>query len=436
MGWGLGEDIRDCYQCIATKYQPGDKLFLFGFSRGAFTARCLAAVICKYGIVELAAEADPERTIRRIYSEGYRGRKQLSALKFHPGSRSVNFLGVWDTVGALGIPDDKALLNWLDNPSRYEFHDTSLNHKVLHARHAVALDQRRGSFSPTLWDTRKLTAKHDVRQVWFPGVHCDVGGGYKERGLSDGALKWMMDESEQAGVVYRPDALKQLSPDPCDVLHDSHTGLMKMLVTAPRTIPRLDAKDLLDESVRTRREYPPIDQPAYLPDRPFVRNQVQFDVYAKQPWNWTGAYLKAGHTYEFKATGQWVDRDFSCGPEGLGGGVGIGHLLGDLAGVAENAYAKFADYQQTDFFGTTRCRKGRWFELIGAIADGGNPKRDGTHDPLTTIAIGKGCKRTPRRSGYLFCFANDAWGFYGNNRGFVTVTVTKTSGRKSGENSR
>ena len=305
MGWGLGEDIRDCYQCIATKYQPGDKLFLFGFSRGAFTARCLAAVICKYGIVELAAEADPERTIRRIYSEGYRGRKQLSALKFHPGSRSVNFLGVRDTVGALGIPDDKALLNWLDNPSRYEFHDTSLNHKVLHARHAVALDERRGSFSPTLWDTRKLPAKHDVRQVWFPGVHCDVGGGYKERGLSDGALKWMMDESEQAGVVDRPDALKQLSPDPCDVLHDSHTGLMKMLVTAPRTIPRLDAKDLLDESVRTRREYPPIDQPAYLPDRPFVRNQVQFDVYAKQPWNWTGAYLKAGHTYEFKATGQW-----------------------------------------------------------------------------------------------------------------------------------
>ena len=134
---------------ISTRRQ----LFLFGFSRGAFTARCLAAVICKYGIVELAAEADPERTIRRIYSEGYRGR-----------------------------------------------------------------------FSPTRWDTRKLPAKHDVRQVWFPGVHCDVGGGYKERGLSDGALKWMMDESEQAGVVYRPDALKQLSPDPCDVLHDSHTG--------------------------------------------------------------------------------------------------------------------------------------------------------------------------------------------------------------------
>ena len=99
MGWGLGEDIRDCYQCIATKYQPGDKLFLFGFSRGAFTARCLAAVICKYGIVELAAEADPERTIRRIYSEGYCGRKQLSALKFHPGSRSVNFLGYGTPLG-------------------------------------------------------------------------------------------------------------------------------------------------------------------------------------------------------------------------------------------------------------------------------------------------------------------------------------------------
>ena len=108
----------------------------------------------------------------------------------------MHFIGVWDTVGALGIPDHLGVLNLLEEPNKYKFHDTQLNPLVKHARHAIAVDEMRQSFEPTLW-TR--TEGRDVKQVWFPGAHSDVGGGYRETGLSDGALAWMVAEAEDKG---------------------------------------------------------------------------------------------------------------------------------------------------------------------------------------------------------------------------------------------
>ena len=445
MGWGLSEDIRDCYSWLAQKYRPDDRIYLFGFSRGAFTVRSLAGIICKYGIVRLAKGARPDDVTKRLYRQGYRSDQPLDGIEFHKDSNKVEFIGVWDTVGALGIPDDKALLDLFDNPDHYRFHDTALNPNVRRARHAVAIDERRGSFAPTLWDEDKMGAHRDVQQKWFPGVHSDVGGGYKEKGLSDGALRWMIEESAEVGktdeipgregVVYRKKAIDEISPNPLDVLHDSHTGMMTVLVTAPRTIPCLTESKHFHASVRKRRGNPPIDQGAYLRARSFEDGKVEFDVYAKQLWNWTGVYLEAGCEYCIVASGEWLDGDIPCGPAGAADGEfhfgKIGHMVGDVAEWAEGRYKSATGKKRADFIGSKRFAHADWFALIGAIADGGNPQVDGTHDRLTSFVVGDGCPCTPARSGYLYCFANDAWGFYGNNRGFVTVTVTEKSGRSN-----
>ena len=110
---------------------------------------------------------------------------------------------MWDTVGALGIPNNLAILNLLDNIKRYAFHDTELGCNVIHARHAVAIDEKRASFSPTLWSN--VQKRKRVKQIWFPGVHSNVGGGYIDTGLSDIALKWMIDEAVEAGLNVRED---------------------------------------------------------------------------------------------------------------------------------------------------------------------------------------------------------------------------------------
>lgn len=103
----------------------------------------------------------------------------------------IRFLGVWDTVGSLGIPDSLGVLNLFDVDDRHRFYDTRLNSFVDHARHAVALDETRGPFTPTLWTGEEPESgdNRSVQQVWFPGDHCDVGGGHLQTGLSDAALQ-------------------------------------------------------------------------------------------------------------------------------------------------------------------------------------------------------------------------------------------------------
>ncbi|MCW8331381.1 DUF2235 domain-containing protein [Photobacterium sp. SDRW27] len=267
LGFGLSEDIRDCYQWLADKYQAGDEILLFGFSRGAYTARSLAGMITRLGIVDFnrVAASDREKVVKHVYKEGYREKESKAFLEthfdisFHDNSDNVLFLGVWDTVGALGIPNDKALLDLFDNPKNYEFHDVTLNHNVKHARHAVAIDEERGSFSPTLWEDEPDHPHSDLKQLWFAGVHSDIGGGYKENGLSDCALEWMKDEiNSVTELQWEQSLVDQVEPNPKDELHESHLGLMKVLVTAPRAIPDLDTnEDAFHQSVIDRRNDPP-----------------------------------------------------------------------------------------------------------------------------------------------------------------------------------
>lgn len=446
-GVGLGRNVMSAYQWLARHYQPGDRLFLFGFSRGAYTVRSLAGMITaeRCGLLRLDGLAEQEawKRVERAYEKGYRARKERSAWAkdwaFHQADAAgepvpVHFLGAWDTVGALGIPDDLAILNLIDDPRRYAFHDTALNARVHNARHAVALDERRLSFAPTLWTG--IEHRPSVKQLWFPGVHCDVGGGYPETGLSDGALQWMMEEARALGLGLRDEMAAQLRPDPRGVLHDSRNGLFKLLRAQPRSFPELtdaNAGSLLHGSTLARYRAPPITQAPYHPSLRLQPGETrEFDVFAREPWNQTGLWLGAGERYAFAASGEWLDRNIKCGPAGTADGKfqsgELAHLAGALWGKVEGQFRHLTGNTQADFKGTRRIEELPWFALVGVIGNGGQPDAGGALTPCETLPIKAGiddCRIGA--SGYLYCFANDAWNFYDNNLGSVRLQVRRLS---------
>ena len=445
LGVGVSKDICDSYQWLADKYEPGDKIFLFGFSRGAFTVRSLAGLIARFGIVyfeknkrkqtktlkKIMRQLSRGELVKHIYDDGYRKNNDLSDIHFFPDSDKVHFLGVFDTVGSFGIPDDKEILDLFDSPKNYEFHDTTLSEKVHCARHAVALDEKRGSFTPTLW--KNVSTHTNAKQIWFPGVHSDIGGGYKENGLSDCALKWMVDEASEAEAKFDTDLRNQIKPDPQGVLHDSYKGLMKVLRTAPRSIPQLildDNSTVLSKAAQIRWKNPPIHQGRYLKTRQFGEdNKAVVDVYSKHKWYWTGIYLEPGN-YKASASGEWHDSSIPCPPGGASDGnfyIGeVAHFFGDLIAKGEKLWKKATGNERADFFNTKRLENAGWFELVGAIANADNPKKDGTHQLLQYEVLGSEKEFKITKPGYLYCFANDAWGYYFNNSGYVTLTIEKS----------
>ncbi len=449
VGVGLGKNIRSAYKWLCDNYRPGDRIFLFGFSRGAYTVRSLAGMIGRCGLLDPSGldESQIWSRIKTAYDNGYRKRKEkeewAKEWAFHKEEKMecedgnersfipIHFLGVWDTVGALGIPNNFAILNLLDNLREYSFHDTALGCNIIHARHAVAIDEKRASFSPTLWSNTKK--RKNVKQVWFPGVHANVGGGYVDTGLSDIALKWMIDEAKAAGLKFRKDMVKQITPYTLGIIYDSATGIFKHLRTMPRSIPAIVEKNsskAIHPFALQRQKMPPIEEPHYHETAILKKGEsVEFAVYAMEPWNETGVYLQKGKEYRFEARGEWMDRNIKCGPEGADDGKfyieEIFHMAGTLWGKMEELYKKVTKNEAADFIGSRREEKIPWFALVGSIANGGNPKKDGTPAPHETFKIGKKCKHKPKKSGYLYAYANDAWNFYGNNRGSVTLKVTR-----------
>lgn len=228
-GAGIDKNIMDAYRFIVHNYDPGDALFFFGFSRGAYTVRSLAGFIRNCGILHRAQAA----RIQEAY-ELYRGRHKASSPDAERPTRfrrdyavadrsPIAFVGVWDTVGALGIP--APFIGTL-NSGRYLFHDAEPSSIIGCARHAVAIDEKREDFAPTLWTAK---AGLDLKQVWFSGVHTDIGGGYADHALGDHAGVWMMDEAAAAGLVFEPHFRAQLNPDHAARQHNEYTGAYKLL---------------------------------------------------------------------------------------------------------------------------------------------------------------------------------------------------------------
>lgn len=133
--------------------------------------------------------------------------------------------------------------------------------------------------------------------------------------------------------------------------------------------------------------------------------------------------------YHFAASGEWIDLRNSSGPEGMDGGrfqLGkLAYRVGDLLGMGEALYQRWTGKTEADWWGTKRCQAAGWFELVGMIANQADADGSGTPPSGETFAIGGGRDYIPQRSGYLYCYANDAWRFYGNNRGSVTLEVRR-----------
>lgn len=450
IGIGLDKNIMSAYRWLGVNYQENDRIFLFGFSRGAFTARSLGGMLTKCNLLDLTdlSDSDSWTRVEAAYNQCYRVKNPPGDWshdwKFHVGSAEkatvgIYCIGVWDTVGALGVPNDMAILNLFDNPSRYAFHDTKLSEKVENARHAVALDEMRASFTPTLWTG--VAERQNVKQIWFPGVHSDVGGGYAETGLSDGALNWMIEEVTGLGLEFESGMVEQIEPNALDVLHDSDTGMFSLFRTRPRSIPLIiqaNQPNLIHPSALERQATPPITQAPYRPTIVLQPGEsCQLPIYAANPWNPTGIYLEKGARYRFSATGQWLDRDVKCTPAGPEHGnfqLGeLAQLAGTLWGEVEKGYKAVTGNQEADFRMTKRQEDMPWFSLVGAIVNGGNPMPDGSPQLHETFLIGDGCNYPSsstsviEKPGYLYCYANDSWHFYDNNRGSVMLTVKRLS---------
>jgi len=441
-GEGLDQNTMSAYRWLANHYQKDDRIFLFGFSRGAYTVRTLGGLITRCGLLDLGT-SDVEIPVQwdrvgHVFA-AYRNSTPFdnkNKWPFHnvaPGvptkeTTGIFFIGVWDTVGSLGIPDDLVLLGLFDDPEHYRFHDTALSPLVKHARHAVALDEKRASFAPTLWS--KVAPQTDAKQLWFPGVHGDVGGGYLETELSDTTLKWMIDEAVATGLKTRPQVCQQLKPDSLGIVHESCDGIFKFLKTKPRSAPLVQSVSRdLHASTCERFVNPPLAQGDYWKTQTVVPGQgITADVYARERWNRTGFYLEAGVTYSFIATGEWMDAQDKFSPAGA---EPSGFHLGDIArfassmlGGIETLYKNLSQRGNTDFWWTRRIETAPWFALIGFIASDVGAT-DSTLPEGETFLIGDKTTFMPKQSGYLYCFANDAWQTYKNNRGSVSLKVSR-----------
>ncbi len=224
LGAGLFQKIKDGYTKLAHAYEKGDEVFIFGFSRGAYTARSVAGMVAVCGL----PTANFTDQMVELAFNAYRNRDQRAALLAELNKTcdmfdaKLNMVGVWDTVGSLGIPAVFGGVSQL----LYGFLDTNLHPDVLNAYQALAIDERRAEFPPTLWTSP--APGQTLQQVWFSGVHCDVGGSYPDdsdgSALSDLTLAWMMGKAAALGLDFAPEVLAKYSlpMDPKFALDTKH----------------------------------------------------------------------------------------------------------------------------------------------------------------------------------------------------------------------
>ncbi len=257
-GWGLDRDILQPYQFLCKHYRDGDRIFLFGFSRGAYTVRALAGFIHMMGLLP-----EDQRNIASYALRAYKAAAEEKDLavawdfaQVSGGRRAtIHFLGLWDTVSSILVPRPERII-----PTLQTLPYTRRNPSVRIVRHAVALDERRRMFRLNRWQmnqmympnrfAKKAAIKQDALEVWFPGVHADVGGGYpeEESALSKLALDWMTREAHTHGLHIRTALFNQLvlgrrrkkssahyaPPDPAGPAHISLKGAWHILEWLPK----------------------------------------------------------------------------------------------------------------------------------------------------------------------------------------------------------
>jgi uncharacterized protein (DUF2235 family) len=241
-GYGLDAEVILAYQWVMENYTPGDAVFIFGFSRGAFTARSLSGFISKCGLLKVGAPL----SLKQLYSRYRQGSlvrtlrelknvldAQLSFedrwLKEYSLPIPIRFQGVWDTVGALGIPFGN--LPTISR-SRYSFLETDLRICNDYAFHAMAIDEHREAFAPTLWsrsvqknaEAYPARPLDQVEQRWFVGAHADVGGGYDDGLLAQVPLNWLMQKARLQGLIFKDTVTIDGDENKTDI-HDSFASM-------------------------------------------------------------------------------------------------------------------------------------------------------------------------------------------------------------------
>ncbi|TNC29047.1 DUF2235 domain-containing protein [Amycolatopsis alkalitolerans] len=269
-GFGLSRDVRSAYRFVVEHYEPGDELFFFGFSRGAYTARSTVGFIRNCGVLrreEVARVNEAYRLYRDRRPGTHPARDQSARFrKAHAWEdvTPIRFIGVWDTVGSLGIPlSGFRLVNLVNR--RWRFHDTRLTKTVSSAFQALAIDERRGPFRPAIW-APDHAPEQEREQVWFAGVHSDVGGGYADPTLARITLLWMAERAQRCGLAFTPHAFPELDAGAVlDPAHDSRTFFYKLLRPYVRKLGVTDtAHEFVSAKTMERNKLDPAYAPANL----------------------------------------------------------------------------------------------------------------------------------------------------------------------------
>jgi uncharacterized protein (DUF2235 family) len=447
-GYGLAENITDAYRYLMQTFEPGDRIFIFGFSRGAYTARALCGMLEMLGLLAPGAEGQIPYAMRlfkrregAIFS-GLRPRSnkfEIAKGFQHTFCRECKpyFLGLWDTVSSVGWILDPIGLKPGGLPYTYSLGGVSI------IRHALAIDERRAFFRQNLVEDQ---AGRDIKQVWFAGVHSDVGGSYQEAesGLSKISLSWMLREAQGAGLEFNPARIDDIlggdgahaKPLANAVMHNSLTfawwlgefwpkftkrrvspvgvyparfrGHPRMNLFRRRYLPN-GAR--IHASVFTRKALvagyaarnlpenftrePDSDTTSPYPVRLNIGDAVCVAVFARAAWNDTTVEVRQGETYALEAIGTWYDASISCGPEGYAS-PSLGFRLAER---------------------WRRSPGENWFALTGAIGQ----------DQSAAFALGARKEVLMPQSGVLYCYANDLPFTYRNNSGSLKVNVKRIS---------
>ncbi len=295
LGWGLARNVRRAYRFLSGHYQPGDQVFVFGFSRGAFTARSLVGFISASGLLKpenCSREFDEEawRFYRAVPGDRLHAVKADLAKYTHPQDQTlISCVGVFDTVGALGVP---LKMFCRANRARYEFHDVCLSRITWLNLHAIAIDEHRKPFEGTVWRRPKFEQfASSTEQVWFPGAHSDVGGGYilpearqqqQQLALDDIALDWMLRRVQHFFPSF-PCALglqRALNPD-CALAsqHEARHGVYKFFRKAYRSIANqpVTSLGLFETEVGRDRHAHPIGEMIHISALLRLGEKVQVD---------------------------------------------------------------------------------------------------------------------------------------------------------------
>jgi uncharacterized protein (DUF2235 family) len=444
-GYGLSENIADAYRFLMHAFEPGDKVFVFGFSRGAYTARALCAMLQMFGLLAPGNEGlipyairlfkrRDRRWLAGLHSSSNKFRTSAAFKKTFCRECRPHFLGLWDTVSSVGWILDPIGLKPGTLPFTFDLGE------VATIRHAVAVDERRAFYRTNL--VREQPGR-DIKQVWFPGVHSDVGGGYPEgvSGLGKISLRWMFREAAAAGLPLDAQVVAKLlgeththaPPQSTATLHNSLTPpwwpaeiwpkMTKRRISAPgeeparfRGRPRLNLfrrrfmpdGSSIHESVFSRKQRLPRYAPGNLPSAYAIEREPVADgypirlqpgqstiagIHARATWNDTAVQVRAGERYRFAASGRWYDATISSGPAGYAS-----------PSIAFRAVERLR-----------RVRHANWFALIGAIGQ----------DDTATFVIGEGTELVATADGIVSAFANDLPFLYRNNSGAVRLTITR-----------